>query len=252
MDTGAIEVYWVPGCSSCLRMKEFMESTGRAFESIDLSVHPERGEKLGRIGVSAPAVVVGERGVQGLDLVGIAALIGHDYEPPVMLTPAVLRDRYLTVMAALCRFTGQLREGDLDWRAPDNGRSVRFLVAHAATIMRMFVETRDREDFDNSGRPPADLAATGDRAALLEWAGGTVAELEQWWDEDGHDDPFDRVLRTSWGHRTLHEVFERAVWHTAQHVRQLQDWMERFGMTPAAPLTEDDLAGLPLPSRIMV
>ena len=25
---GDIEVYWIPGCSSCLRMKEFLETTG--------------------------------------------------------------------------------------------------------------------------------------------------------------------------------------------------------------------------------
>lgn len=247
-----IEVYWVPGCSSCLRMKEFMEATALSFESIDLSVDPERGEKLRRIGVHAPAVVVGDRGVQGIDLVGIAALVGYDYAPPVMLAPAVLRERYLRVMAALCRFTEQVGESDLDWRSPDNDRSLRFLVAHAGTIMRMFVDTRHRDDFDNSGRPPADLAASGDRAALLGWARGTVGEFDRWWREVGHDDPFDRILRTTWGHRTLHEVLERAVWHTAQHVRQLQDWMGRLGVSPREPLTEADLAGLPLPSRIMV
>jgi glutaredoxin len=247
-----IEVYWVPGCSSCLRMKEFMEVTGLEFESVDLSEQPERAAKLARIGVHAPAVVVGEQGVQGIDLVGIARLVGFDYAPPAMLTPSVLRDRYLAVMAALVRFTTQLTEADLDWRAPDNDRSVRFLVAHAGTIMRMFVDTRNRDDFDNSGRPPDDLASHGDRAALVEWARGTVAGFDGWWRDIGHDDPFDRVLRTTWGHRTLHEVLERAVWHTAHHVRQLQDWMPRFGTPPAVPLAEDDLAGLPLPSRIMV
>lgn len=246
-----IEVYWVPGCSSCLRMKEFMEATGLPFESIDLSVHPGRGEKLATIGVHAPAVVVGERGVQGIDLAGIAALVGYDYDPPAMLAPAELRARYLLVMAALARHTARLAEADLDWRSPDNNRSVRFLVAHAATIMRMFVDTRHRDDFDNSGAPPPGLAADGDRAALLYWAQGTVALFGQWWAEIGHDDPFDRVLRTTWGHRTLHEVLERAVWHTAHHVRQLQDWMGRFGNPPDDPLSEADLAGLPLPSRMM-
>jgi glutaredoxin len=252
MAVDGIEVYWVPGCSSCLRMKEFMEATGLPFESVDLSVHPERGEKLRRIGVHAPAVVVGESGVQGIDLVGIAALVGYDYEPPVVLTPPVLRERYLRVMAALRGFVAQVAEDDLDWRSPDNQRSVRFLVAHASTIMRMFVDTRYRDDFDNSGAPPPDLASHGDLAALLDWASGTVEEFERWWREVGHDDPFDRVLRTTWGHRTMHEVLERAVWHTAHHVRQLQDWMGRFGVLPAEPLTEEDLAGLPLPRRIMV
>ena len=251
MAADSIEVYWVPGCSSCLRMKEFMETTGRAFESIDLSRQPDRAEKLARIGVHAPAVVVGERGVQGIDLVGIAQLVGHDYDPPDMLAPDVLRDRYRVVMTALDSHAAQLAEHDLDWRSPANDRSVRFLVAHAATIMRMFVDTRHRDDFDNSGAPPPDLAATGDVAALRDWARGTVEQFERWWAEVGHDDPFDRILRTTWGHRTLHEVFERAVWHTTHHVRQLQDWMSQFGRPPASPLSEEDLRGLPLPNRMM-
>lgn len=134
MGENRIEVYWVPGCSSCLRMKEFMETTALPFESIDLSVAPERGDELRRIGVHAPAVVVGERGVQGIDLAGIAELVGYDYPPPAMLAPPELRERYTLVMAALCRFTEQVGEADLDWRSPDNDRSLRFLVAHAATI----------------------------------------------------------------------------------------------------------------------
>jgi glutaredoxin len=252
MAADSIEVYWVPGCSSCLRMKEFMEATGLEFESVDLSRHPDRGEKLTRIGVHAPAVVVGERGVQGIDLAGIAQLIGYDYDPPAMLAPAVLRDRYLAVMTALRRHTALLDDADLDWRSPANNRSVRFLVAHAATIMRMFVDTRHRDDFDNSGAPPPELAAAGDLLALADWTQGTVERFEQWWAEVGHDDPFDRILRTTWGHRTLHEVLERAVWHTAHHVRQLQDWIGGFGKPPRDPLSDEDLAGLPLPKRMMV
>jgi hypothetical protein len=247
----AIEVYWVPGCSSCLRMKEFIEQTGFEFESVNLAAAPGRMAKLDRIGVSAPAVAVGERGVQGLDLVGIAALIGYDYDPPQMLPPAVMKAKYDTVITALHRYTGQLAGEQLDYRSPDNNRSVRFLVAHAAAIMRYFVEAYDQERFDNSGRPPADLATTGTCEELLAFTAGTAEMLNAWWDARGFDDPFDRVLETSWGHRTLHEVFERAVWHTAQHTRQLMDWMETIGVAPVDPLTSEDLAGLPLPARLM-
>jgi hypothetical protein len=33
--------------------------------------------------------------------------------------------------------------------------------------------------------------------------------------------------------------------------RQLADWMETIGVPPAGPLTSEDLAGLPLPERLM-
>ena len=246
-----IEVYWVPGCSSCLRMKEFIEQTGFEFESINLADSPGRMAKLDRIGVSAPAVAVGERGVQGLDLVGIAELIGYDYDAPEMLAPAVMKAKYDTVIAAVNRFTGQLTDEQLEYRSPDNNRSVRFLVAHAGSIMRYFVDAYDQEKFDNSGRPPSDLSTTGTREELLAFTADTASMLNTWWDKYGFDDPFDRVLETSWGHRTLHEVFERVVWHTAQHTRQLMDWMETIGVSPIDPLTSEDLAGLPLPERLM-
>jgi glutaredoxin len=246
-----IEVYWVPGCSSCLRMKEFVERTGFAFESINLAEAPERMAKLDRIGVSAPAVAVGERGVQGLDLVGIADLIGYDYDAPEMLSPAALKTAYDVVIAALGRFTGQLDDAQLDYRSPDNDRSIRFLVAHAASIMRYFVDAYDQESFDNSGRPPVDLSTTGTREELLAFTAQTADQLAAWWETYGFDDPFDRVLSTSWGHRTLQEVFERAVWHTAQHTRQLMDWMTTIEVAPTEPLTAADLAGLPLPERLM-
>jgi hypothetical protein len=168
-----------------------------------------------------------------------------------MLSPAVMKAKYDTVIAALQRFTGQLADEQLDYRSPDNNRSLRFLIAHAGSIMRYFVEACDQESFDNSGRPPTDLSTTGTRDELRSFAADTASMLSTWWDEYGFDDPFDRVLETSWGHRTLHEVFERAVWHTAQHTRQMMDWMETIGVPPTDPLTSEDLAGLPLPERLM-
>jgi hypothetical protein len=145
-----------------------------------------------------------------------------------------------------------LTDEQLEYRTLDNNRSLRFLVAHAASIMRYFVDACDhREHFDNSGRPPANLSTTGTCADLRAFDADTAGILTAWWDTYGFDDPFYRVLETSWGHRTLHEVFERSVWHTAQHTRQMMDWMETLGLSPINPLTGEDLAGL-LPERLMV
>ena len=74
--------------------------------------------------------------------------------------------------------------------------------------------------------------------------------LEDWWEIGGHEDPLDRVIESYWGNHTLHEVFERETWHTAQHTRQVMMFLEQLGIAPDAPLTADDLAGLPLPERV--
>ncbi len=249
----AIEAYWMPGCSSCLRMKEFLERSGKPWTSINLAEHPDAVERLQPYGVGAPAVRVGDRAVQGLDLVGIAELIGWDeYDPPVMLSPVELDAKFRIVIDALARFSAQLDDEAVAYRAPENNRAIRFLIAHAASIMRYGVRAYDLEAFDNRGAPPRPLADTGTAAELRAYVEESTEVYARWWDEWGFDDPFDRVLETAWGHRTFHEVFERCVWHTAQHVRQLQEWMRgALGLEPDRPLTAEDLAGLPIPDRIM-
>lgn len=248
-----IEAFWMPGCSSCLRMKEFLEQSGKPYISINLAEDPLAADRLKPLGVGAPAVAVGDRAIQGLDLVGIAELIGWaDYEPPVMLSPAELDAKYRIVADALVRFTAQLDDDTVSYRAPENDRAVRFLIAHAGSIMRYGIDAFHLDAFDNRGAPPRPLADTGTAAELLAYIEESRRLYTSWWDEWGFDDPFDRVLETAWGHRTYHEVFERCVWHTAQHARQLQDWMqEGIGIPIDGPLTVNDLAGLPIPERLM-
>ena len=40
------KVYWQPGCSSCLRAKEFLATRGIAYESINVRARPEAMEEL--------------------------------------------------------------------------------------------------------------------------------------------------------------------------------------------------------------
>lgn len=94
---------------------------------------------------------------------------------------------------------------------------------------------------------PAGVRIAQDLAAQAE---DTRARFNKWWERDGSDDPLDRVISTYWGYRTLHEVLEREVWHTAQHLRQLEHVLHLFGIEPNSPLTEQHLSGLPLSAGI--
>ena len=243
-DNEVLTVYWLPGCSNCLRLKEFVEHSGRSFVDVNLVEEPAAAKRLRHLGVRPPAVVVGDRAVRGLDLAEVADLIGYDYRPPAILDPAELTDRFETVVAALCRHTAQTPADRLDERLADSGRTVRFLVAHAGTVMRKFVEAAGADIFDGAATPPEPLASSAGPADLVDWATGTAALVTDWWIRWGHDDPFDRVLETTWGFRTLHEVFETAVWHTARHTRELATWLTESGLHPDRPLTDADLAGL--------
>ena len=48
----------------------------------------------------------------------------------------------------------------------------------------------------------------------------------------------------------MDEMLERTVWHTTQHVRQLASLLEQSGLRPDAPLTSEDIEGLPLTDQV--
>ena len=57
-----IKVFWQPGCSSCLRTKEFLAKQGIEFESIDVHNDPAGMEELLALGArSVPIVALGGR-----------------------------------------------------------------------------------------------------------------------------------------------------------------------------------------------
>jgi glutaredoxin len=246
--TATVEVFWLPGCTSCLRMKEFVESTGVPYVAVNLDAEPERGTKLRDQGIHAPAVCVGDRCVNGVSLAAVAELLGVDYTPPEMLSPAELRDRYDLVLDACCRYVAQMPPDALGATLPHRDRDFVGVASQTMSVMRSFLSAYYDDRHDTSYYlTPDDVRTTED---LLARGAETRVRFEAWWADDGCDDPLDRVVKTYWGHRTLHEVLEREVWHTAQHGRQLMLFLELQGIEPAGPLTSTELDGLPLPERV--
>jgi hypothetical protein len=45
-------------------------------------------------------------------------------------------------------------------------------------------------------------------------------------------------------------MFERTVWHSTQHTRQIASLLEQTGIAPDRPLGPDDIRGLPLTDKI--
>ena len=72
-----ISVYWVPGCSSCIKAKEFVASLGEPFESLNILEHPDALAEVGAAGIrGAPAVRKGDRIVYAQSLDDLAAFFG--------------------------------------------------------------------------------------------------------------------------------------------------------------------------------
>lgn len=251
-ETGApgIELYWLPGCTACLRMKEFVEKSGLAYEAINLEAEPERGDKVRHLSMWVPVACVGDRCVNGHNLAELAELIGVPYEPRDILPPAELRDRYEVINKALCRYVAQMPESMWTYHFPNRKRPMLQLANHATSLARAFLAAYTNDHWDTTMYAKSDngLRTTDE---VIAQAIETRSMVDKWWEEDGQDDSLDRVVSSYVGHRTLHEVFEREVWHTAQHSRQLMYALELHGIEPDGPLTADDLSGLPLPERVV-
>src|SRR6185312_8055030 len=70
-------VFWQPGCSSCVKVKEFLTHLGVPFESVNVLTHPNAMEDLQTLGAqSIPIVSRGNQFVFGQSLAQVAEFIG--------------------------------------------------------------------------------------------------------------------------------------------------------------------------------
>lgn len=243
-----IRVYWQPGCSSCLRAKEFLTQHGIAFESINVREDPRGMQELAELGLrSVPVVRRGNDFVLGQSLQELADFAGVT-DLPEGLSEAALIDKLKLVLAAAERYTCQLTSDMAHAGLPGRQRTTRDLAYHVFMIPTAFLDAADGDEltYEHFERTPGDDMTIDDIAAL-----GTRVRtrLDSWWDavEDG---AWPETLATYYGRKASRDVLERTAWHAAQHTRQLMQLLENAGIAPDGPLSEEDLAGLPLPTEV--
>src|SRR5687767_3366518 len=104
----ALKVYWRPGCSSCVKVKEFLSGLGVEYESINVSARPEAMDELRAMGVrTVPVVARGGEYVFAQELADVSQFIGRDVEFH-RLPPAALYEKWQNVLAAARRHVMQL------------------------------------------------------------------------------------------------------------------------------------------------
>ena len=174
--------------------------------------------------------------------------LGDDTRP--QLSPAELAERYRHVLATAIRLTRQMPDGELENQLPNRPRSWRVLMHHLFQIPNAFL------DMDASGTPmryedmvaaPPDDMRTS--ASIATFGEGVRVRFHRWW-ETACDEDFEREMEVYFGTTSRHEMLERTVWHSTQHVRQLASLLEQSGVKPDAPLTAEDIKGLPLTEKV--
>jgi len=183
------------------------------------------------------------------DVAEFVGLQGSGHSP---LPPAVLFDKWITVLRASQRYVRQIPDPRLTERAIDNrDRSIRLLSHHIFRIGEAFLETAidDVEYWTNNANvPPADGTCMTS-VEIATYGDDIIERIENWW-RQLEDKSCRQNVRTFYGKPPMHQLFERSTWHSAQHARQIIAVLERFGIEPNVRLTADDLAGLPVPERI--
>lgn len=243
-----IKVFGLPGCSSCLRLKEFVEQTGLSFESVNIEQQPQYREMLRRRGIHPPAVFVGDEGVPGHNLEEVSEFLGVPYEGNPRLSPTELKIRYDIFIRAMSRYIEQLTPELAQFCLPNRTRTTLECASHGTAVARAFLSAYYTDNYDMSLYAQDGEIQTIDELRAL--AQDVRERVNAWWEADGYDDPFDRVVKTYAGHHTLHEAWEREVWHTGQHARQVGYALELNGVDPDGRITEDDIRDLPMPKRL--
>jgi len=248
MGSELLKVYWRPGCSSCVRVKEFLSGLGVEYESVNVSERPESMEELRAMGVrTVPVVARGRDYVFAQELADVSRFIGMEVRFD-RLPPAALVDKWLTVLKAAQRHVVQIPPERLAERAtPGRDRSIRELAYHIYQVAEAFLEAVENGVEDLAAvynRPPPPEMATA--LQIQSYGAAITARLRRWWDRL-EDKSCRALVKTYYGEQPLHHLLERCTWHSAQHARQIIAVLERFGVSPDRPLTRDDYAGLPMP-----
>src|SRR5713226_703148 len=199
-----LRVYWRQGCSSCVKVKEFLTGLGVEFESIDVGARPQAMDELREMGVrTVPVVARGREYVFAQALEDVSRFVGRDFVPQ-RLAPEALVKKWLKVLAAAQRHALQLPRERLGSRAtPGRERSIRDLAYHVYQVPEAFLEAVEHgvEDLTAvyNAPPPPEVLTT---QQICSYGEGISKRLKAWW-EKLPDKSCRRPVKTYYGVRPL-------------------------------------------------
>jgi glutaredoxin len=247
----AIRVYWQPGCTSCLRTKEFLTRHGVPFLSRNVLGDEGAYDELKHFGLrQVPIVTRGKRWANGQVLTDVAELVGIQGLKTSILPVTTLHERATAVLEGAERFYRQFPDERLKECLPNRPRHYTDLTYHIFNNVDAFLEEKAGIPltFDSYNRFP-EPGADG-RADVLAYAEDVQRRFATWMSGPGRDIDWTARADVYYGEQSQHQFLERTTWHSGQHVRQLMWALERMGIAPSSPLTAETFAGLPMPEKV--
>ncbi len=208
-------------------------------------------EELRRLGArSVPVVSRGDRFVFAQVISDVVEFLALDEKTGPALSPAELHARYDHVLETAIRLVRQMPDDKLEAQLPDRPRSYRTLMHHIFQIPVAFLDMEDTGvilTYESLVAPPPAEMRTS--AEIAEFGEIVRQRLNTWWQRAAEED-FSRPVSTYFGETSRHEMFERTVWHSTQHTRQIASLLEQARINPDHPLGPEDIRGLPLTDKI--
>jgi len=253
MKEEVVKVYWQPGCSSCLKTKEFLMENGIPFKSVNVLEDKTGFEDLERFGVKmVPIVAKGDAWANGAVFRDVAKVAGFDYQAHKMLEPKNMVDKIIKINEAASRYLEQIPNEKLDTLLPGRPRSYRQLVYHIFNIQDVFLRrVEDNEPYTYESLLsilPKEMETKKD---LVDYGNKVRSNFLEWWLRDGVTTDFKQPGNVYYGEVILHEVLERTAWHSGQHTRQVLLMLkEKLNLVPNEPIEDALFQGLPMPKNI--
>jgi len=208
-------------------------------------------DELLRLGArSVPVVARGDRFVFAQVIGDVVAFLGLDERKGPLLSPAELAARCDHLLGTAVRLIRQMPDDRLETQLPNRPRSWRVLMHHVFQIAAAYLDLEEQGaslSYERLTLPPPSEMRTS--AAIADFGESVRGRFDGWWRRAAGGD-FARLVPTYFGEPSQHEMFERTVWHAAQHTRQVASLLEQAGIAPDRPLSADDIRGLPLTDRI--
>lgn len=227
-------------------MKEYLSIRGIEYQSINVFENDGQAQLVALGARSVPVVARGGQYVYAQVMKEVVDFLQLEDDTAPVLSPAQLVELYLSVLETANRLTRQMPDECLARQLPNRPRSWRVLLHHVFQIPVAFLDmeaTGETLSYENMVAPPPDDMITAEDIARF----GCVvqARFTSWW-ESAQNEQFSAAVPTYFGPVSRHEMLERTVWHSTQHVRQVASLLEQAGVSPVRPLTDADIAGLPL------
>ena len=171
-------------------------------------------------------------------------------DPAPELSPADLAARFDGNLETAIRLVRQMPDENLSRELPNRPRSWRVLLHHVFQVPVAFLDMEDTgEELSASSyvAPPPDDMQTS--AQIADFGESVRTRFNAWW-EGAQGEDFSGQVPTYFGGTTRHEMLERTVWHSTQHMRQVASLLEQASIAPDRPLTSAAIEGLPLTDRV--